>query len=105
MTAIVRVELHSANESDYQTLHDAMEKAGFSRTIKSDDGIVYKLPPAEYSFSGEATRSDLLARTKRAAETTGRRYAAVVSETIGTTWTGLDIATSRASTLLTGLYR
>ena len=48
-----RVELHDASSSDYNKLHDEMEKEGFTRTWKTDNGSVYHLPTAEYDFRGE----------------------------------------------------
>jgi hypothetical protein len=47
-----RVELHDANWSDYVALHAEMAKQGFSQKITSDAGQTYKLPPAEYTYSG-----------------------------------------------------
>ena len=62
MSFSVRVELHRATDEDYEQLHAAMEQAGFSRLIASDDGVVYHLPTAEYDYQGEETRSDVLDR-------------------------------------------
>jgi len=95
----VRVELHYATEADYQTLHSAMERAGFSRFITSDDGIAYHLPLAEYNREGNLTRSQVLESAKAAANTTGKKYAVLVSETSGRTWIGLAVKakTARAS--------
>jgi hypothetical protein len=50
---VARVELHDANEFAYQTLHFAMETAGFFRTIRADDGTLYHLPPATYLASSD----------------------------------------------------
>ena len=48
-----RVELHRATGEDYSSLHSAMEYQGFSRTIRSDDGIIYILPTAKYDRTGD----------------------------------------------------
>ena len=95
----IRVELHYASEADYQTLHSAMERAGFSRFITSDDGITYHLPLAEYNREGNLTRSQVLASARTAADTTRKTYAVLVSETSGRTWVGLAVKskTARAS--------
>ena len=45
---LVRVELHSANETQYSTLHDRMSQHGFYRYILGDDGVIYSLPSAMY---------------------------------------------------------
>lgn len=39
-----RVELHSADDSDYTDLHAAMEARGFSRKVTGSNGVVYQLP-------------------------------------------------------------
>jgi hypothetical protein len=86
---MTRVELHGADDDDYQTLHEAMEEGGFSRTIVSSQQATYHLPPAEYYFSGETDRSTVLQKAKTAAKTTGKEFAIVVTESNGVTWYNL----------------
>jgi len=50
----VRVELHDAEGSDYDDLHDEMAKQGFSKTIMLD-GVEHDLPTAEYSLKENGT--------------------------------------------------
>lgn len=88
MKYTTRVELHDADYSDYETLHDAMKGKGFSRYITSDDGIKYHLPEAEYDFSG-SSRADVLALAKSAAQTTRKSFAVLVTESNARTWHGL----------------
>lgn len=52
---ITRVELHGANEVNYQRLHAEMLARHFFRTVQDNVGIVHDLPTAMY-FS----RSDVL---------------------------------------------
>ena len=85
-----RVELHAANESDYQTLHSAMEAEGFSRVITSDDNITYHLPNAEYNRTATLTRSQVLESAKRAAGKTKKAYSILVTESTARTWVGLE---------------
>jgi photosystem II stability/assembly factor-like uncharacterized protein len=87
----VRVELHSASEADYQILHVAMEIRGFSRYITSDDGTTYHLPTAEYNREGNLTRQQVLDSAKIAANTTGKKYAILMTESAGRTWVGLVV--------------
>lgn len=47
-TFIVRIELHDADPSDYEELHEKMENAGYERQITADSGNTYQLPDAEY---------------------------------------------------------
>jgi hypothetical protein len=84
-----RVELHYADEDDYDTLHAAMERRGFSRLITSDKGVTYHLPTAEYDYNGAKTRNAVLALAKAAAIETKRKYAVLVTESKGRTWIGL----------------
>lgn len=89
-TFTTRVELHKAYEDDYEVLHAAMERRGFSRLITSDKGTTYHLPTAEYNHSGSKTRSQVLDLAKAAASETNKRFAVLVTESNGRTWDGLD---------------
>lgn len=84
-----RVVLHKADWEHYEALHGFMQLAGFSRTIKSDDGITYHLPDAEYDYSGQVTKAQVLEKAKAAAARTGKTYSVLVTESAGRTWTGL----------------
>ncbi len=84
-----RIELHDATWSDYDKLHAEMIAQGFRNTIRSDDGVTYALPPAEYNFEGNLTRAQVVERAKAAASKTNRKYAALVTESNGRTWHGL----------------
>ena len=84
-----RIELHDATWNDYEKLHAEMVAQGFVNTIRADDGVTYELPPAEYNFDGDLTRSDVLDRAKTAAGRTNRKYAAIVTQSNGRTWCGL----------------
>jgi hypothetical protein len=86
---VTRVELHNAGEEDYTALHDAMEQAGFSRTITSDEGKEYHLPTAQYCCSGDFSLEKVLKAAKAAASTTGKRHAVIVTQG-PSTWSGLD---------------
>ena len=92
MTYTTRVELHHATDRDYETLHDSMQSEGFSRLIKSGDGLTYHLPTAEYNYIGDRTGDQVLAAARRAAETTHLKHAVLVTESNGRKWTGLETA-------------
>jgi len=49
-----RVELHAATTKDYEELHAAMVRGGFSRTIATAEGR-WKLPTAEYRLTANLT--------------------------------------------------
>jgi hypothetical protein len=88
-TFTTRVELHYADDDDYEALHAAMEQRGFSRFITSDDGVRYHLPTAEYSYIGNKTHSEVLALARAAARETNKKFAVLVTESKGRRWDGL----------------
>ena len=94
-TFTIRVELHSAQWSDYENLHNYMEEQGFFRTITADDGTVYHLPAAEYDFIGFNTAAEVLEKAKVAARKTGRPHGILVTEAKMRTWTGLSVVSSQ----------
>jgi hypothetical protein len=64
-----RVELYgNPSYETYKKLHEAMEKAGFVRTIVFDK-IKYWLPNAEYNSEGTMETSQVLQSAKTAATT------------------------------------
>jgi hypothetical protein len=88
----IRVELHGADENDYEALHTAMQAEGFVRWIKDQDGNKLRLPTAEYNLpDSELTRVQVLGLTKRAAETAKARPTPwiLVTQSGGRTWSGL----------------
>jgi len=85
----VRIELREAEREDYTVLYEEMEARGFTDTITSNDGITYQLPDAEYNYEGEATRKEVLAMAKSAAEETGVEYSVLVTQSTGRTWHNL----------------
>lgn len=91
-TITTRVELHRGHEDDYEVLHAAMEERGFSRQITSDDGVTYHLPTAEYYYSGNKTRSQVLDLAKAAASETNKKHAVLVTESNGRSWSGFEKA-------------
>lgn len=62
----VRVELHDADDGDYEELHKKMRAQGFSRYLNIN-GVHWKLPSAEYSIVGELTPEQVLIKAQTAA--------------------------------------
>jgi hypothetical protein len=89
MKFLVRVELHNATYTDYETLHKAMAARGFQRTIRGGDGTLYYLPTAEYT--AETTQSGDQVRTAadNAASTTGKPHGVLAVQYDGAWWKGL----------------
>ena len=88
----VRVELHDADEDDYEKLHEYMEEAGFLRTVASGDGKKYHLPPAEYNLEVNMTRDAVRESGSKAAKRTGKEFAILVTESAGRCWLNLQEA-------------
>jgi len=81
----------AASESEYETLHVSMRKQGFLRTITSNDGIVYKLPPAEYNLTGSYNRDQVLDLAKEAIKALPNRIAEIlITESAGRIWNNLQ---------------
>ena len=88
-----RVQLNGyPSAEDYENLHKAMKKRGFSRIIEGDDGKKYWLPHAEYNRVAEVARAKVLNDAQAAAATVSTDYEIIVTE--GTrSWYGLKSAT------------
>lgn len=99
---MTRIELHYAphDGDDYAKLHEEMESRGFLRTISSSD-TTYHLPPAMYAIDGNYDRKGILQAAKDSAAAAGytewtssargrRTYSIVVTEAVGSTWSGLE---------------
>ena len=86
----VRVELHNAEDKDYENLHKFMEEENFLRTI-SLKNVKYKLPTAEYIISDNDLDPFLtLDKAKSAASKTEKKYEVLVTESNGRTQFGLE---------------
>jgi hypothetical protein len=86
---LTRVELHDAKYEDYVKLHAAMGKEGFLMTITGGNGIVYKMPTAEYCKTGNYVLNDVVQSGKKAANTVGKSYEIIVGECSNLQWDGL----------------
>jgi len=90
----VRVELHDAQWNDYDTLHAAMERKGFSRQMRGDDGRAYQLPWAEYDTAANLSSMQVLGIAQTAANTTGKKSSILVTDANHRAWSGLSVARS-----------
>jgi len=89
---ITRVELHNANVQDYANLHGYMAQEGFTRTIRSDDGKLYQLPPAEYGLIANCNAFEARDKASKAAARTFKNFAVLSVERNAAAWVGLDNA-------------
>ncbi|MGH9436332.1 MAG: type V toxin-antitoxin system endoribonuclease antitoxin GhoS [Candidatus Acidiferrales bacterium] len=90
----IRVELHEAQWTDYDTLHAAMARQGFSRLVTADDGRSYQLPWAEYNGTAALTSMQVLGAAQTAANSTGKKNSVLVTESKSRAWSGLAVARS-----------
>jgi hypothetical protein len=91
-TFMTRVELHSATYQDYVNLHTYMTQQGFTNSILSGDGILYKLPPAEYNLTANCTAVQARDKAAGAAARTFKSYAILTAEYDTAAWVGLEKA-------------
>lgn len=85
----IRVELHNATRMDYAKLADSLRRFGIVDTIVGDNGIRYRLPPAEYNYEGEANIQDVQSAAQAAADGVSCSNAIYTSEATCRQWSGL----------------
>ena len=87
---MTRVELHSATYQDYANLHTYMAQEGFTNTIRSNEGVLYQLPPAEYELIANCTAMQARDKAVKAATRTSKKFAVVAVEYGSAAWVGLS---------------
>lgn len=85
----IRVELHNASWDQYTELYKHLSALGITDTIVGDDGVRYRMSPAEYNFEGNATCVQVRDAVDAAAAKVVRSYAVFVTEAVRRTWVGL----------------
>lgn len=86
----IRVVLHgNATWDDYEQLSSALAEKHITDVITNDDGVKYKMPPAEYQCHGELTAAQVRDICVTAATTTGKPHAVLVTQSAGRAWIGL----------------
>jgi hypothetical protein len=90
---MTRVELNgSPTWQDYENLHAAMKRAGFSRLIAGSDGKIYRLPHAQYSRTTHLTLQDVRDQAHAAARSVWDSVQVLTTEG-NSAWVGLHAAT------------
>jgi hypothetical protein len=89
-TFTTRVELYgSPKPKDYEKLHAAMEKEGFSRTVTAGD-IVFFLPLGEYDRTSDLDKIAIRESAAKAAATVWEDFGILVTKSDGgRTWRNL----------------
>lgn len=88
----IRVELHGAEWDDYEQLASALAQKNITDVLTDDQGVKYKMPPAEYQYQGNCTAAELREICVAAAKTTGKAHAILVTKSAGRAWVGLKWA-------------
>jgi hypothetical protein len=83
-----RVELYESatdkSKPEYEALHAAMEKKGFTRTISwESDKTVYWMPHAEYNLSSDLTAAEVKDLAVQAATTVWKNFGVLVTKADG----------------------
>ena len=86
MVTYTRIELRDAPPEAYQTLHDAMTVAGFSSTVKAQNGVVYALPAAMYQCRSKRTISHVLQTARSIAKNLGYESNIITIPSKGAHW-------------------
>jgi hypothetical protein len=86
---IIRVELHGASYAHYEKLHAVLAAKGVFNVIAGTNGMKYRLPPAEYSYSGSESPAQVLAAVVELAATVLPNPAVLVTQRTACTWQGL----------------
>jgi hypothetical protein len=87
----VRVVLHdNATWDDYNLLHVEPGKRHLVDVITGDNGVIYRLPPAEYYGEGPVTTARCREIAAEAAQVVGKRYSVFSTEGESRSWQGLD---------------
>jgi len=92
---MTRVVLHGVDgheSEEYEQLHAAMARKGFSRTIEASDGRWYRLAPAEYYRTGDMTAEQVHADAKAAAASVWSAYSVFVTVASSFLWSNLQPA-------------
>jgi hypothetical protein len=88
----IRVELHDADSKDYATLAANLATIRVTDVVTAGDGKRYKLPPAEYTYSGEIELNILYNAVDGKVKPVGRKYAIFITQSAGRIWSGLPPA-------------
>jgi hypothetical protein len=80
-----RVELHGASwPEDYEELHEALRKRGFTNCVPTSNGNTWRLPTGFYYSTGRDDDKDIVAKAvKESADSTGYENELVVIKTSG----------------------
>ena len=79
---VVRVELYTVDEDDYEPLHAAMNTRGFARQApRNVAGEELHPPAAEYFIECDLSGDEIMDSAEAAARETGQFYSILVSET------------------------
>ena len=87
---IVRVEMDAATIDDYAVLHAAMERRHYTRTIRGEDGLTYRLPAATYIMSNsDISLTDACDAAVASAQETRKFHSLIITDLVSGRFFGL----------------
>ncbi len=81
-----RIEFRDGSDMDYETLDEAMLKAGFTKTLVSDDNSIFVLPRGEYNLEKRVLIKEVFESAQTAASSTGKKFWVLTCESINRMW-------------------
>lgn len=90
---IVRVQLTHETSSHYTLLRDRLLNIGFTKRIKSKEGIEYRLPNGNYLIESSSNLNTVFDAVYKVAHTVDRTPMILITEAKekgGNTWSGLQ---------------
>ncbi|MEJ7677026.1 MAG: hypothetical protein WKG06_03950 [Segetibacter sp.] len=91
-TFIVRVQLTNEKSTHYTLLRDRLIAIGFTKRIKSKEGVEYRLPNGNYLIEGNYSIDEIHNAVKKVALSIDKTPMILVTEATisGNSWSGLQ---------------
>jgi dephospho-CoA kinase len=89
-TFIVRVQLTRESQAHYTLLRDKLLAIGFTKRIKSKQGIEYRLPNGNYLIDSDQDIDTITNAVKKVALRVDRTPMILITESKSNEWVGLQ---------------
>lgn len=87
---IIRVQLTRESPNSYTVLRDKLLNAGFTKRIKNDEGIEYRLPNGNYLAISDRPIGEIFEVVKSIVSKIDRTPHILITEAKGNIWSGLQ---------------
>ena len=95
----IRVVLHNATLQHYLDLAARLAAIGITDLIRSDDGVLYRLPGGEYNYEGPLDAWQIELAVSDVASSVVPAFAVVVADSRLRVWRGLPIVSEAPNAL------